>query len=321
MRRRRRVAVVASLVTAAGIAGAALLALAYAQGSPEGLRARKGHIVAADTRRIADDAISSVDELTLRSSSGLRVRGRVRVPRGGAPPYAGVVLLGGVKRGSRIVTTPGLDAIARSSVVVALDYPLQPSRKRWRAVDALAVLVRLRPAAFDTVADTLLLLDYLETRPDIARERMFLIGGSLGAVAVTVAGGVDPRPAAVVALYGGAELGSLVSHTLEHPAQTVRYTHWQAMALGHGLAWLLTPLEPARYAAAIAPRPFIMVNGEGDSLVPRANVLALYDAARSPKELVWVAGEHVQPSETQLLDSLSGIVLTRLAERGILSPR
>ena len=64
-----------------------------------------------------------------------------------------------------------------------------------------------------------------------------------------------------------------------------------------------------------------MINGEGDSLVPRANVLALFEAARLPKELVWVAGEHVQPSETTLLDSLAGIVATHLAERGLLSPR
>jgi len=315
---RRRSAALVALVVAAMAVTAALLA--PAQGSPEGLRARKGRIVAVETRRLSEDALSSVGELRLRSSSGLSVRGRVRVPRGVAPPYAGVVLLGGVKRGSRIITTPGLDAIARSAVLVALDYPWQPSHTRSRVVEALSLAPRVRPAALDTVAEALLLLDYLESRPDVARDRLLLIGGSLGAVAVTVAGGVDARPAAVVALYGGGRLGSLVAHTLEHPAQGVPYAHWQAVAFGYGLAWLLTPLEPVRYAPRIAPRPFIMVNGESDSLVPRANALALYAAARRPKELVWIAGEHVQPSETKLLDSLSGIVAARLAERGLLSP-
>ena len=318
MSRRRLAAAAFALLIAATTA---LVAWAYAQGSPERLRARKGQLVEIERRHTAEDAISTVGELTLRSSSGLTVRGRVRVPRATSPPYAGVVLLGGVNRGSRIITTPGLDTIARSAVLVALDYPLPRSHARSRLAEVWAVATRLRPAAFDTVAEALLLLDYLETRADVERSRLLLIGGSLGAVVVTVAGGVDARPAAVVALYGGARLGSLVSHTLEHPDQGVPFAHWQAVTLGYGLAWLLTPLEPARYAPRIAPRPFIMINGEGDSLVPRANVLALYEAARDPKELVWVAGEHVQPSEAKLLDSLSALVAARLVERGVLSQR
>jgi fermentation-respiration switch protein FrsA (DUF1100 family) len=317
---RRRGVAGALVALGVALAGAGVLsALAYAQGSPERLQARRGQLVAVEARRLGEDAVSSLDELTLRGSTGLTVHARVRAPRG-RPPYAGVALLGGVKRGSRIVSVAGLDVFARSAVLVAPDYPLKPSRLSWKNLTALTEPLRLRPAALDTIAATLLLLDYLESRPDVARDRLLLIGGSLGAVAVTVAGGVDPRPAAVVALYGGGELGSLVAHTLEHPDQGVPYAHWQAVLLGHGLAWLLAPLEPTRYAARIAPRPFIMINGAGDTLVPRANVVALYEAAAAPKELVWVPGEHVQPNETKLLDSLSGIVAARLVERGVLSP-
>ena len=53
-------------------------------------------------------------------------------------------------------------------------------------------------------------------------------GGSLGAPVVAVAGAVDPRPAAVIMLYGGGELGPLIAHTLEHPAQGRPYPHWAA---------------------------------------------------------------------------------------------
>ena len=80
----------------------------------------------------------------------------------------------------------------------------------------------------------------------------------------------------------------------------------------------LMPLDPERYAAAISPRPFLMLNGSEDSVVPRASVLALYEAARPPKELIWVKSEHVQPSEAQLLRELSGIVASWLVRRGLL---
>jgi fermentation-respiration switch protein FrsA (DUF1100 family) len=317
-RGRRAVGVVAAVAVAAALAAGALLALAQAQGSPERLRARKGALVATETRRLAEDAASSVDELTLRSSTGLTIHARVRTPRTGRPPYAGAVLLGGVKRGSRIVTVAGLEPIARSTVLVSLDYPARPTGRPWKSLEGLALVAGVRTAALDTIAGASLLVDYLERRDDVARDRLVLIGGSLGAVAVTVAAAIDPRPAAVVALYGGGALGSLISHTLEHPAQDVTYTHWQATLVGHGLAWLLMPLEPASYAPGIAPRPFIMINGADDTLVPRANVLALYDAAREPKELIWVAGEHVQPSESSLLARLSDLVSARLVARGVL---
>src|SRR2546422_10640035 len=86
-----------------------------------------------------------------------------------------------MKRGSRIVTVGGLDAIARSAVIVSPDYPIQLRRDSWRGVAALCTLARVRPAAFDAVCDVLLLTDYLSRRQDVDPRRIFLIGGSLGA--------------------------------------------------------------------------------------------------------------------------------------------
>lgn len=301
--------VVAGSVVGLAIILAILIGLAYRQGSPSALLERKGRITSAALTPAGEDSTSLFQELTLRSSTGLEVRALLRLPRESKPPYPAAVLIGGIKRGRKVVTASGLESIARHAVVVSPDYPIHP--KRWS-------VLRLRPAAFDTVAEVLLLLDYLESRPDVARQRLFLVGGSMGAVFATVAGGVDPRPAAVVALYGGARLGPLVAHTLEQPAQDVPYPRWRALLTGHALAWLLMPLDPERYAAAISPRPFLMLNGSEDSLVPRASVLALYEAARPPKELIWVKSEHVQPSEAQLLRELSGIVASWLSRRGLL---
>lgn len=243
----------------------------------------------------------------------------LRVPKAGESRAPAAVIVGGIQRGRRIAIAAGLDAIARQAVIVSPDYPLEQRRHTFEGLGLLTALPRIRPAAFDSVAQTLLLLDYLETRPDVDARRLFLVGGSMGAPIVTVAGGVDPRPAAVVVLYGGGQLAALIAHTLEHPAQPRPYPHWAAVVTGYGLSWLFAPLAPERYAPAIAPRRFLMINGAGDSLVPRANVLALYEAARPPKELIWVEGEHIQPEETALIAHVGTVVSAWLEKHGLLT--
>lgn len=308
---------IAAGLTAVVLLTALMVGLVAYQGSARGLIARKGRLVAADVVASGEDPVSAVWTVTLRSTTGLDVHALLRVPRAGPGPHAAAVLMGGIKRGKRVATVAGLDEIARHAVVIAPDYPLESRRRAWRGWALLETVWRLRPAALDTIAETLLLLDYLETRPDVARDRLLLVGSSLGAPVVTIAGGVDARPAAVVALYGGGQLGALLAHTLEHSEDEAR-SRWRARLMGHALAWLLVPLAPERYAPTIAPRPFLMVNGDGDTLVPRANVLALYEAARPPKELIWVKSDHVQPSETELIRRLSGTVVTWLTARGLL---
>jgi dienelactone hydrolase len=299
---------------------AGLVVVAQREGRADALRERKGLLREARLTPVSEDAVSTVTELILASTSGLEGRALVRRPRHTAPPLPAAVVLGGIKRGRRIATVPGLDAIAAKAVVVGLDYPLSPRRRGWQGWQALSTLAHARPAAFDTIAMVLLALDYLESRPDVDRTRLFLIGGSLGGPAATIAGAMDDRPAAVIVLYGGGNIGALVAHTLQHPSQDIRWPAAQAWIAGHALATWLMPLEPTRYAPAIAPRPFLMINGTGDSLVPREHVDALYRAAREPKELVWVDGEHVQPTEADLLARLSGVIAAWLTARGLLAP-
>jgi fermentation-respiration switch protein FrsA (DUF1100 family) len=315
MRRRLLAAVVAALaaVLAAGIGWASY------QGSARGLESRKGRLEHAATAPIGTDSVSDLFDLALRSSTGSVVRAMVRVPRGGLPPYPGVVLVGGIELGRRVAALPGLDAIARHAIIVSPDYPIVLEPRLLEGLGLLRAGPRLRAAALDLVAQVGLQVDYLLSRRDVAPERVFLVGSSFGAPAVVIAGAVDPRPAAVVALYSGGDIGSLVTHVLRLAAPDA-VSPWQATVAGHGLALMLAPLEPTRYAARISPRPLLMVNGARDSLIPRPNVEALYEAARPPKDILWLRSEHVQPDETELIGAVSGWIAAWLAKRGLLPP-
>jgi cephalosporin-C deacetylase-like acetyl esterase len=284
------------------------------QGSPAALLARKGQIARVETTPASADERFTYTDVTIHGSTGLVVQARVRAPRGRDGALPGAVLVGGLNRGRRVVEVRGLDAIARDAVLVSPDYAIDEHRRAWRGLALASSATKIRSAALDGVAAVPLLLDYLATRPDVRGDTLFVVGSSLGAPIVTIAGAIDARPRAVVALYSGGDLPRLLTHALAYDG----LPRWQAWIAGHALAWWVAPLEPVRYAGRIAPRAFLMINGADDSLIPRANVLALYDAARAPKELTWISGEHVQPDEDALIERLSGVVAGWLAARGLL---
>ena len=308
---------VASLVLGVGLAAG--VGWAFYEGSAAGLEGRKGRLLRASLSPAGADNVSDLFDLALQSSTGSVVRAMVRVPRGAVAPYPALVLVDGMEIGRRVAALKGLDAIARYAVIVSPDYPIQVDRRSLEGFGLLAAGPRVRSAAFDLVAQISLQVDYLISRRDVARARIFLVGSSFGAPAVVIAGGVDRRPAAVIALYGGGDVGSLASHVLQQGGREA-LPPWQAALVGRGLALLLTPLEPTRYVARIAPRPVLMVNGAGDSLIPRANAEALFGAAREPKEILWMRSEHVQPDEEELIGAVSGWLAAWLARRGLLPP-
>jgi hypothetical protein len=307
-----------TVLGAIGLVLAAGVGWAFYQGSAAALEHRKGRLQQVTSISVGADAVSDLFDVNLGSSRGSVVHTMVRVPRRGSPPYPGVVLVGGMELGRRVAALSGLDAIARYALIISPDYPIQVEARSLEGLGLLRAGPRLRSAAFDLVAQVGLQVDYLVSRRDVARDRIFLVGSSFGAPAVIIAGGVDTRPAAVIALYGGGDVASLVSHVLRLGGNAI--SPGQAAVAGHGLALLLLPLEPTRYAARISPRPVLMVNGASDSLIPRSNVNALYEAARPPKDILWVRGEHVHPDETELIGAVSGWIAAWLAKRGLLPP-
>jgi fermentation-respiration switch protein FrsA (DUF1100 family) len=110
----------------------------------------------------------------------------------------------------------------------------------------------------------------------------------------------------VALVYGGADLATLLDANLGLEPRA-----WRALWARLG-AWWLAPVEPARYAGRIAPRPVVLVNGLGDPLIPRSSVEALYAAAREPRRLVWLPTGHLDPGDRELLRTLADTAVRAL---------
>ncbi|MFQ5846129.1 MAG: alpha/beta hydrolase [Candidatus Methylomirabilales bacterium] len=303
-RRRRR------LILALGIVGllGSTVVLSWnhmvSQGTRSALFDRKGDLISALPLPAAPPSPERAQDLLLTSSTGLTAKVRLLSSAEGKL-LPGVILLDGIKQGRRVVDYPAIEEINKHAVVMSMDYPLVWGKK-FSGWDILPALVTFRQAALDSVSSVLLMVDYLESRPDVDKDRIILVGTSFGAPVAVIAGAIDYRPSAVAVLYGGGKLGDLITHNLRRSGRLGRTAIPRPAAgfFGRAIAAALTPLEPTRYAPLIAPRPLLLISGADDELIPRDSVLALYRAARPPKDLWWIHSKHLRPKQQDLMRTL-----------------
>jgi len=163
---------------------------------------------------------------------------------------------------------------------------------------------RLRPAY--TINDTRRLIDYLETRPDIDRNRIYLAGASYGAITGSTATAFDSRIRAAVLCYGGGNIprmleARMVAEGIEEqgvPMLPVQILAW----------YILGAADPVKYADKIAPRPVFLQNGTDDCLISTPAAKALQNAVKEPKEIRIYEGDHIGMDANTLIRVLNDIV-------------
>jgi fermentation-respiration switch protein FrsA (DUF1100 family) len=224
------------------------------------------------------------------------------------------IILGGHQMGAaaakQLGETPGV-------MVAAVSYPyegeMRPGKARF-----IRQLPLIRQAFLDTPPALALVHDWLRARADVDTTRVELVGVSLGAPFVTIAGARDPRFSRVWVMHGsGGSYGPLE----QNMERTIRSAPLRALAAVTANVIIAGPrLAPERWVGAISPRPFIMVNAADDERLPRDAVLSLYDAARHPKEMIWMPGAHVH-GDRETIARLAKIVLARISADSAKSAR
>jgi dienelactone hydrolase len=152
------------------------------------------------------------------------------------------------------------------------------------------------PFLYDTVWDVMRLVDYLETRADVDRARIGLIGFSKGGMETYLTAAVDKRIRTAVPCIGVQSFRWAV----EHDAWQSRVGTFQAAMNGAAKDSEVAQVDAAfvrrfydRVAPGIysefdgpamlpliAPRPLLVINGDSDARTPRPGLMECVDAAR-----------------------------------------
>lgn len=298
----RRVALVIGALVVVAIAGIAWLVRdplprfqsrrsSLAAATP-GAASREGDFILTPVRLVATSGLA-VDMVVRRatSDSGRRL------------PVA--IILGGPYRGHEAARMVG---DTRGVVVAAMSYPFT-GNPRPDAATFLREIPKIRAAFLDTPPAIMLAVDYLLREPDVDSTRVEAIGVSLGAPFVTVAGAIDPRITRVWAVHGS---GGSYRPLEANMRRTIKFAPLRMLAAGIANVIIAGPrLDPVGWVGQISPRSFMMVNAIDEERLPKSSVEALYEAARDPKEQIWMSGAHVH-GDSATIARISEIVTPRI---------
>jgi hypothetical protein len=304
----RRLGRIVAVLGALHVVGGGAVAIVLLRDPTPRFYARHGPIAGVTQSVVEQVGGHDVQTVHLQSASGLAVDFTVKSPPrtpGMRRPLA--IILGGHRTGRDAVKliddTHGL-------IVAALSYPFT-GNDRVKGLAVLREVPALRRGILDTPPAIMLALDQLLARPDVDPSRVELIGVSLGAPFAVIAGALDRRVTRVWSVHGAGDLRTLLDFSLR---RSIGFAPLRAVVADLAYVAASGPrIAPERWVGRIAPRPFVMINAEGDERLPRGAILSLYEAAGEPKQLVWMPGQHVQGNRPEIVRRLVAMVLERMA--------
>ncbi len=269
-------------------------------------REHKGRLVSSVESPPEPRGDGAIHRVTLQNDRGLEVDAFVKIPRASAAPRAAIVTLGGLRGGVH-----ALEYVEDTGdfIVLAMDYPFEGRRSGLSTWEVLRQVPAMRRAVLDTPSATMLGVDYLYQRPDVDRDRIVLIGGSLGALFAPAVAAADDRITALALLFGAGDLFTLVDANLPLPALVRRPVAWSLSAV-------VSPLEPLKYIGRVAPRPVFMLNTTGDPRIPDRCSRLLQTAAGEPKTVRWIDKGHVHVRDKNFRQDVLVAVQAWLANIG-----
>ena len=157
-------------------------------------------------------------------------------------------------------------------------------------------------------------------QPWAERERISLLGFSLGAVAVPAAQRLlelrGLRVGWTVLAYGGADIANLLEH---HPKAG---PDWARPMIGWLAGRLFHPVDPAEHLPHLSGR-FLVIGGTDDGLIPKHSAQLMRDLVPEPKTVLLLDGQHmgVGKAQTALLGQIQQVTEDWLVDQKAMNPR
>jgi dienelactone hydrolase len=151
-------------------------------------------------------------------------------------------------------------------------------------------------------------LDWAQTRPEIDRQKIAILGISFGAFVAALAMGVDNRIKAGILIEGAGNSVKINKLSrairtrypgppLDHDKLLKDYAEYLGQVDERGLDAVAVSnrgflIDPLTYAPLIGKRPLLMINALNDEVFPRESTLDLWKAT-GKQAIMWLPGTHI----------------------------
>jgi dipeptidyl aminopeptidase/acylaminoacyl peptidase len=144
-------------------------------------------------------------------------------------------------------------------------------------------------AVRQTVLDLRVAAAWLEARPEIDKNRLGIMGTSLGSFMAALTAEMEPKLGRVAVLLGG---GGFADAYYDHPkAASYRKVYEALGGTKEKLTRILAPVDPLTCAANLKDHKLLILAGKRDSIVPPKMAEALWQASGRQK-IVWYDCDH-----------------------------
>lgn len=240
--------------------------------------------------------------LTYDSVHDQRVTAILALPKRFSAPYPAVILMHGaggnkeveyIRFASEALTGQGI-------ATISLDAQYRGERERpGRKGDLQPDSYLMRDAWIQTVIDLRRAVDYLESRPDIAKTKIGYLGFSMGGMLGSVLGGVEPRIAAFCLAVPGGDIVSLVKNIDRYPLLKERWPVKVTPEVMRKVEEISSIIDPIYFVGRILPRPLLIIVANRDEVIPATSSNALIAAAHASEQdhvKRWEAGHALHPN-------------------------
>jgi fermentation-respiration switch protein FrsA (DUF1100 family) len=283
---------------------ASLTWLRWESGLPrdDWFRDRQGQIETAVAEQTVSQNGQLSESVTLESDSGLQVSFRViREVREGAPLPV-LLVLGGHRTGSDSVDLFGE---VNQRAIVGVDYPYDGPDKVKGLIPTLGIIPKARQAILDIVPSVSLILDWLVGQDWADKNRIIIVGASLGVPFAATAAARDERITGVMLVHGAADTRLWLEVQVARRIDT-GFLHYPVSTVLYWLAYG-SVFDTGTLVADISPRPVLIVGARDDERTPEGQAEVLFDGAREPKRLRFTEGRHIQPNRNTIITELLSI--------------
>lgn len=249
---------------------------------------------------VRDDTYYKVLKVYFDSVNGERVPGLLSFPEANEKVPCVVFLHGYGGRKEDILEAA--EMIAREGyAIMAIDAEYHGERKEeGKELYSPDITDSVR-GIVQTVVDLRRAVDYLETRPEIDKEKIGYVGGSMGGILGAIFIGVEPRIKAAALIVAGGNMSLMIRESQHYTMPAIRWFLQREGMDYEELQRLLDPIDPINFISNFSPRPVVFHLGKLDTIVPAEAGRQLYERAEQPKAVYWYDAGHDVPLDLVLV--------------------